>query len=70
MAQIPVILGTPTISRVINMMKEVEVDVLATPWVSARVAHPLLVHRMTTMEVGVGLKEKLDPDGYDQLMFT
>ena len=27
-AQIPVILGTPTISQVINMIKEVEIDAL------------------------------------------
>ena len=25
---------------------------------------------MTTVEVGDGLKEELDPDGYDQLMYT
>ena len=30
-AQIPVILGTPTIGRVINVMNEVEVDALAMP---------------------------------------
>ena len=60
-AQIPVILGKPTISRVINVMKEVEVDALAMPWANARVAHLLLVHRMMTMEVGDGLKEELDP---------
>ena len=28
-AQIPVILGTPTISQVVNVMKEVEIDALA-----------------------------------------
>ena len=64
-AQIPVILGTPIISQVINMMKEAEVDALATPWANARVAHLLLVHRMMTMEVGDGPKEKSDPEGYD-----
>ena len=68
-AQIPVILGTPTISQVINMMKEAEVDALAMPWANARVVHVLLVHRMTTMEVGDGLKEEPDPNGYDQLMY-
>ena len=52
------------------MMKEAEVDALAMPWANARVVHLLSVHRMTTMEVGYGLKEKLDPDGYDQLMYT
>ena len=44
-AQIPLILGTLTISRVINVMKEAEVDALTTPWANARVAHLLLVHR-------------------------
>ena len=69
-AWIPVILGTPTISQVINVMREVEVDALAMPWANARVAHLLLVHRMMTMEVSDGLKEESDPDGYDQLMYT
>ena len=51
-------------------MKEVEVDALAMPWANAKVAHLLLVHRMMTVEVGDGLKEESDPDGYDQLMYT
>ena len=50
------------------MMKDAEVDALAMPWVNARVAHLLSVHRMMTVEVGDGLKEEPDPDGYDQLM--
>ena len=41
---IPVILGTPTISHIINVMKEREIDALATPWVNARVVHLLSVH--------------------------
>ena len=69
-AQIPVILGTPTIGQVINMMKEAEVDALAVLLVNARVVHLLSVHRMVTMEVGDGLKEEVDTDGYDQLMYT
>ena len=40
------------------------------PWANARVVHLWSVHRMTTMEVGDGLKEETDPDGYDQLMYT
>ena len=36
-AQIPVILGTPTISSIINVMKEMEIDALAMPWMNARV---------------------------------
>ena len=69
-AQFTVILGTPTISQGINVMKEAEVDALAMPWVNARVVHLLSVHRMMTMEVGDGPKEEPDPDGYDQLMYT
>ena len=57
-AQIPVILGTPTIGWVVNVRKEADMDALVMPWVNARVAH-LLVHRMATMEVGDGLKEEL-----------
>ena len=50
-------------------MKEAEIDALAMPSVNARVVHLLLVHRMTIMEVGVGIKEKPNPDGFDQVMF-
>ena len=63
MGWIPVILGTPTISHVINMMKEAEVDALAMPWANARVAHLLSVCKMMTVEEGDGLKGELDPDG-------
>ena len=52
------------------MMKEAEVDALATPWANVRVAHLLSVHRMMTMEVGDSLKEEPEQDGYDQLMYT
>ena len=69
-AWIPVILWTPTISQVINVMKEAEIDALAMPWANARVAHLLLVHRMTIMEVGDGIMEEPNPDSYDQVMFT
>ena len=64
-AQMSVILGTPTISWVVNVMKEVEVDALVMPW-----AHFLSVHRMMTVEVGDGLKEEPDPEGYNLLMYT
>ena len=62
---IPVILGTPTISWVINMMEEAEVDALVMLWENARVAHLISVHKMLTMEGGDGLKKELVPDGYD-----
>ena len=69
-AQIPVILGTPIISQVVNVMKETEIDALVMPWVNARVAHLLSVCRMMTVEVGDGIVEEPNPDGYDQVMFT
>ena len=43
MERIPIILGTPTISCIVNVMKERETDALATPWVNARVGHLLSV---------------------------
>ena len=58
-AQIPVILGTPTISWVVDVMKEVEVDALVMLWVNARVAYLLSVHRMMPMEVGDGHMREL-----------
>ena len=69
-AQIPVILGTPAISRVVNVMKEVDIDALAMPWVNARVAHLLLVCRMMAIKVGDGIAEESSSDEYDQVMFT
>ena len=43
MERISIILGTSTISCIINVMKGREIDALATPWVNARVAHLLSV---------------------------
>ena len=68
--QIQVILGTPTSGHIINMIKEVEMDAFTMPWVNARVAHLLSVHRMMTVEVGDGLKKEHGPDSNDQLMYT
>ena len=51
-------------------MNEVEVDTLAMPWANGRVVHLLSVHRMMTVEVGNSHKEELDPDSYDQLVYT
>ena len=69
-ARVPNILGTPTISYIINVMKEKEINALATPWVNARVAHLLLAHRMTAIKVGDGIVEECSSDDYDQVMFT
>ena len=51
-------------------MKEAEIDALAMPWVNARVAHLLSVHRVMTEEVGDGTAEESGSDSYDQVMFT
>ena len=63
-------MGTPTISHIVNVMKEAEIDAFMTPWANARVVDLLLVHRMMPMEVGDGQKEEVDVNSYDQLMYT
>ena len=50
--RVPIILGTPTIERVVNMMREAEMDALAMPWANARAAHLLAVRRMAPVKVG------------------
>ena len=69
-AQVPVILGTPTISHIVNVMKEEEIDTLVMPCANARVAHLLLVCRMTAVKVGDGTVEECGPNDYDQVMFA
>ena len=68
--RIPIILGTPSISCVINVRKEKEIDTLATPWVNARVAHLLLVCRMIAIKVGNGVAKESSSDDYDQVVFN
>ena len=69
-ARIPVILGTPTISSIINVMKERGINALVMPWANARVAHLLLVCRMTAVKVGDDIAEEPSSDDYDQVVFT
>ena len=47
-----VILGTPTIGQVVNMMREAEMDALAMPQANVRAAHLLAIKRMMPTEVG------------------
>ena len=49
-AQVPVILGTPTIGHIVNMIRENEIDTLATAWVNAHVAYLLAVRQAKTRE--------------------
>ena len=69
-ARIPVILGTPTISNIINVMKEKEINALVMPWANGRVAHLLLVCRMTAIKVGDEIMEKPSSDDYDEVVYT
>ena len=69
-AQITIILGTPTISCVINVMKETEIDALAMPWANTRVTHLLSVHRITAIMVGDELMVDPNSDDYDEVVFT
>ena len=68
--RVPIILGTPTIGPVVNVMKEAEMDALAMPWANARAAHLLAVQRMAPMEVGDSQEGKLDSNDDDLLMYT
>ena len=70
MTRIPIILGTPTIGRVVNVMREAEMDALPMPWVNARAAHLLAVQRMMPVEVGDDQEEGYDTDKDSLLMYT
>ena len=47
-SRVPVILGTLMIRRVINVMKESELDELANPWINAQVTYFIASHRANT----------------------
>ena len=68
--RVPVILRMPTISQVVNVKREAEMDALATPWANVRVAYLLSVCRMTTIGVDNGQEAKFDVNDYDSLMYT
>ena len=67
--QVPVILGTPTISHVINMIKEKGIDALVTPCVNAQVAY-LLAVRWATATIEGGKSGESDPSDYDEIVTT
>ena len=66
---IPIILGTPTISHIVNVMKGREIDALAMPWVNARVAHLLSMHRAAATVVDDETTESANWNGYDEVVF-
>ena len=63
MEQIPIILGNPTISCVVNVMKEREIDALVMPWVNARVVHLLSMHKVVATVVEDQTSESDNPMG-------
>ena len=66
----PIILGTPTIGQVVNVMREAEMDALAMLWANARAAHLLAVWRMTPVEVGNSQEEGYNTDEDNPLIYT
>ena len=70
-AQVPMILGTPTIGCILNVIKESEMDMLVTPWVNAKIAYPLAVWQATTtVEDNKVTTKKLDPSEYNEVVIT
>ena len=59
----------PTIGNVVNVMREVEIDALATPWANARAAYLLAVCRMMPKEVEDDQEEKPDSKANSLLMY-
>ena len=68
--RVPIIMGTPTIGRVINVMREAEMDALAMPWANARAAHILAIRRMMPVEVGNDQEEGYNTDQDSLVMYT
>ena len=48
-AWVPLVLGTLMIGCIRNVIKESQIDTLATPWVNAHVAYLLAVQQVTAM---------------------
>ena len=67
--RVPVILGTPGISCVINVIKEKETDILGMPWVNAQVAYLLVVRQATAM-IEDGNPKESDSNDYDEIVTT
>ena len=66
--RIPIILGTPTISHIINVMKEREIDALVTLWANARVANLLSVQRAAATAEDDQATEESSLGEYDEVV--
>ena len=60
-------MGTPTISHIVNVIKEKEIDTLALPWVNTWVAY-LLEVCWATATIEDGKPEESDPSDYDEIV--
>ena len=68
---VPMILGTPKIGCIMNVIKESTTDTLAMPWVNAHVAYLLVVWWATaTLEGDKAATRVLDPTKYDNVVTT
>ena len=52
--RVPLVIGTCTIGRIINIICESEIDSLSTPWATVRVAHLLSCQWSTAVPVSGG----------------
>ena len=66
---VPIILGTPTISHIMNIMKEREIDALAMPWANTRVVHLLSMHGASATVLEDQTSESAYPNGYNEVVF-
>ena len=61
-AYVPIILESPAINHVVNMIKKKEIDALAMPWVNTQMAYLLAVWgHTTTVEDSNAVAGELDP---------
>ena len=58
------------ISQVMNMIKEMEIDALAMPWVNAWVAHPMSAQRATATVEDDQAAGNSNLSGYDEVALT
>ena len=71
MVWVPMILQTPIISHIMNVIRERETDALVTPWVNAQVAYLLAMRQATPMAEDDKVSTKvLDPMEYDEIITT
>ena len=70
-ARVPIILRTPMISHIVNVIREKEIDALVMPWVNACVAYLLAVWQATaTVESDKVAIGESDPSEYNEVVTT